>query len=90
MNIILVFLCIITFIVLYFCVGIVLSFLMGWWPILIYVLTFFVILIVEDLSTALYTIPIGLILLFVTDSWQGTTVYLNMIEKLDKKFYFKD
>lgn len=89
MNIILIFLCIIAFIILYFCFGILLSFLIGWWPIIIY-FAIFVIFLVNNLSMALYTIPVGLILILVTNLWQGTTVYLNIIERLDKKFYFND
>lgn len=85
----LIFLGIIAAILLYFCFGIVVKFLWGWFPII-----FGGAVSVAMLFGSLLFQIIG-VLLFVkcliwTNSWHDTQIYTHIEEKIDKWFYFKD
>jgi hypothetical protein len=90
MDIILIILCLIGLVILYFIFGILLKFFLAWLPIIIIspiiiILGFKGGIINAFIAIILFVISIGL-----NNCWQGSEFYLNLENKIDKLFYFKD
>lgn len=76
---------------LYFATGIILKFIVGWFPVITGICIGVPIIAFKGGWSG--TI-IGLVIIvgsvFTTDSWHGSEIYLNIEEKIENKFYLND
>jgi hypothetical protein len=91
MDFFLIIVSIIGIILLYFLFGAIVKFILGWLPLCIgTIISLFIGIWGGGVVNAIIGIVLFLVSLLITNSWQGSRCYLNIEEKLDSMFYFKD
>lgn len=86
----LIFLGVIAAITAYFCLGIVVKFLWGWFPIVFSTMAAIAILIFGNGFWQVIGVMLFCMSLHWNSLWHNTTIYTNIEKKLDDWFYFKD
>lgn len=74
----------------YFCFGIIIKFLLGWLPLVAGLLSGGFLCLIGGWGGGFIGLVICIACIFMTDSWQGSDLYLKLEEKLDTLFAFKD
>ena len=69
--------------------GVVFKLLWGWFPMILACLSM-VIALFYSLSAFCYACFVMIGVIFITDYWQGTSLFLKVDEWLDKKLYLND
>jgi uncharacterized membrane protein (DUF485 family) len=90
MDIILIILCLIGLVILYFIFGILLKFFLAWLPIIIISPIIIILGFKGGIINAFIAIILFVISIELNNCWQGSEFYLNLENKIDKLFYFKD
>ena len=90
MEFILIIICAVVLIIAYFCSGIFLKFLWGWWPLLIGILIGLIALFSGGWMGAIFGIIVFIVAITGTNSWQDTTTYTRLESSIEKAFYFRD
>jgi hypothetical protein len=80
----------IALIALYFCFGIVLRFLWGWWILAVGIPVCIVVGIAFGLVGAILAIVGFVFALYANNEWHDSTIFLTVSNKIDKAFYFND
>lgn len=77
-------------IVLYFCLGLVLRFLWGWWILAVSVPVCIVVGFALGWLGAIGAIVGFCVALYANNEWHSSTLFLSVANKIDKAFYFSD
>lgn len=81
---------IVLLVTLYFCFGMLVMFIWGWFPLIIGLSLGIISGILGGWSGATIGIAIVLASIFGTNTWHGTDLFLTIEESIEKKFYLND
>jgi hypothetical protein len=81
---------IVLLILLYFFFGILVKFIWGWAPLCVSILLSIGLGLTGGTISAVIAIVVFLAGLGLTNSWQGSSLFYRVEEKIDSMFYFKD
>ena len=90
MELLVVILVLISSIIIYFCAGIVISFLINWWILILGIPILILFSIKTGWTGSILAIVFFGILLYMNNQWHQNSVYYRIIDKINKFFNFND